>query len=40
MAIIVNTWQFHNQDLNAAVNIRNYGMTMIQQTAGTAGIAC
>ncbi|AFV23596.1 IS605 family transposase OrfB [Methanolobus psychrophilus R15] len=31
---------FHDRDINAAVNIRNYGMTMIQQTAGTAGIAC
>lgn len=30
----------HDRDTNAAINIRNYGMTLIQQTTGTAGIAC
>ncbi|MDY0388004.1 MAG: zinc ribbon domain-containing protein, partial [Methanolobus sp.] len=30
----------HDRDTNAAINILNYGMTLIQQTAGTAGIAC
>ncbi|MDY0386030.1 MAG: zinc ribbon domain-containing protein [Methanolobus sp.] len=30
----------HDRDTNTAIYIRNYGMTLIQQTAGTAGIAC
>ncbi|MDY0387880.1 MAG: transposase, partial [Methanolobus sp.] len=39
------TWKcicgtIHDRDINAAINIRNYGMTLIQQTAGNAGIAC
>lgn len=31
---------FHNRDHNAGVNIRNYGITLISRTTGTAEIAC